>query len=316
MNKGTLDFIKSLSLQDPKSLSQKALKGSEEMGELSKKVLSFEGAAHTAHRFVRAQEILEECADVILCAMSMAYSLGFDDSELESMLIEKTNKWQSLVGREKRTRFPLAYEMHVTVDNPGELEQFRQVCSALGVKPIVLALQERAAAQDITQVMTSSNFAGDDGGAREELNRISAGLKAAGYSVSREKIECAPWHPAAPLDEDVGKCMPQGCYFESHLQVELICENEFEQVAKESSLKTIALEHSAHYSRNMFKQYAQLHYTRMLTVRSYTGTLQDFKRKVLNLGTQLKQNGFNIQKEVIEFSLYDSNTALDKTWAS
>lgn len=316
MNKGTVDFIKSLSQQDPKTLSQKALKGSEEMGELSKKVLSFEGAAHTAHRFVRAQEILEECADVMLCVMSMAYSLGFDDSELESMLIEKANKWQSLIGREKRTRFPLAYEMHVTVDTPGELEQFRQVCSTLGVKPIVLALQERAAAQDITQVMTSSNFAGDDHGAGQELYRISSGLKAAGYTISREKIECAPWHPAAPLDGDVGKSMPPGCYFEAHLQVELVCENQFEQAAKESSLKVIALEHAAHYSRNMFKQYAELHYTRMLTVRGYTGTYEDFKKKVQALAIQLRQNGFDIQKEVIEFALFDNNTALDKTWAS
>ena len=42
MKKDFKEFIKQLSLSDPKTLSQKALKTSEEVGELAKAVLLFE----------------------------------------------------------------------------------------------------------------------------------------------------------------------------------------------------------------------------------------------------------------------------------
>jgi hypothetical protein len=53
INPDLIEFIKTLSLNDKKTLTQKALKTSEEVGELAKAVLPFEGAAGTLHRFHR-----------------------------------------------------------------------------------------------------------------------------------------------------------------------------------------------------------------------------------------------------------------------
>ncbi len=83
MNAELLNYIRSLSLKDTKTLSQKALKTTEEVGELAKAILPFDGAHGTNHRFVNKENITEECVDVILCALSIAYSLGSTDSSLE-----------------------------------------------------------------------------------------------------------------------------------------------------------------------------------------------------------------------------------------
>ena len=60
MNTQLLDYIKKLSLDDKKTLSQKALKVAEESGELAKVVLPFDNAAGTIHRFIEKGRILEE----------------------------------------------------------------------------------------------------------------------------------------------------------------------------------------------------------------------------------------------------------------
>lgn len=70
-----LDYIKKLSLDDKKTLSQKALKVAEESGELAKVVLPFDNAAGTIHRFIEKGKILEESVDVILTAISIAWML-------------------------------------------------------------------------------------------------------------------------------------------------------------------------------------------------------------------------------------------------
>ena len=62
MNKELLDYIQELSKRDKKSLTSKALKVSEEQGELAKAILPFESAYACRHRFVDKYKILEEVA--------------------------------------------------------------------------------------------------------------------------------------------------------------------------------------------------------------------------------------------------------------
>jgi len=40
---------------------------------------------------------LEEVADVILCAVSVAYEIGATDEELEEMIYNKTVQWQGIL---------------------------------------------------------------------------------------------------------------------------------------------------------------------------------------------------------------------------
>ena len=112
----TNEFIKQLSLSDKKSLSQKALKTCEEVGELAKAILPFDSAHGTNHRFVDREKILEEIADVHLTNLSIAYSLGFSDEEITDMIHQKSLKWSELQAKEEKAQFPLPFEIHITVD--------------------------------------------------------------------------------------------------------------------------------------------------------------------------------------------------------
>ena len=111
----TNEFIKNLSINDKKTLSQKCLKVVEEVGELSKAILPFDSAPGTNHRFVDRTKILEEIADVHLTNISIAYSLGFTDEDINSMIYRKSIKWSELQAKEDKAKFPLPFEIHITI---------------------------------------------------------------------------------------------------------------------------------------------------------------------------------------------------------
>lgn len=311
MDKKTLDYIKTLTKTDKKNLSQKALKTAEEVGELAKVVLPYENAYATTHRFVDRTRILEECADTFLCVMSVAYDLGFSDEEFETMVNHKMKSWADLQAREGRIKYPVPYEIHVTVDMNASLakktlEDFKQDCKSLDVKPILLDLHLRDGAV-MKDMMTSSTFMGNNREALDEMKRITYGLQQRGYKVVREKIETIPWHPAAPSYKHENPVMPKNCYFESHLAV--LCTAE-----REDQLQKIADAHYAHKSKNAFKKYDDGTYTVMVTLRTYEGAFEPFKEKVEKLRKTLELFEFDVDKEIIEFSIYDSKVSHDAAW--
>lgn len=309
MHKSTLDTLRALTNNDSKTLSQKALKTSEEVGELAKVVLPFEGAYATTHRFVDRRRVLEEVVDVILCARSIAYDLEFDDGEIEDMVIYKMRKWAELQAREKKANYPVPYEFHITVRTK-EIERFKGTCAALGVKPIVLDLQNQQGESVMHDVMTSSTFMGDNPGAYSEMERIAVGLSEADFEVVRKKIETVPWHPAAPDAPDVQEEkqeMPKDCYFETHFGI--VCDS-----VRRSELHELAQELDAHLSRNIFKKLDGDNFKIMLTARSYTGSATAFKKRVENIEVTLKERGFDVDKVIVEFSVYDTRVNHDSSW--
>ena len=182
MKKELLDYIKSLSLNDKKTLSQKALKVAEESGELAKVVLPFDNADGTTHRFIEKQRVLEESVDVILTAISLAYELGYSHDEIGDMMWEKALKWQSIQNKEGKVEYPIPYEIHITVDIEDHLiylkrlraehesgriyhevpegtielaiDRFKKACKVAGVKPIVLDLEN----DGFRQLFTTHDF--------------------------------------------------------------------------------------------------------------------------------------------------------------
>lgn len=171
--KDILEVIRQLSISDEKTLSQKTLKLFEEGGELAKVVLPHENAFATTHRFVTTTKILEEAVDTLLCSLSIVYELGFTDEDIREMMVQKALKWEGLQQASRKGRFPLPFELHVTVRLRGDqeeapqLDNFKQVCSALGVKPIILDLNSKS-----KDVMTSSVIMTDTVGAYNEVTRI------------------------------------------------------------------------------------------------------------------------------------------------
>lgn len=323
MNQNLFDFIKELSVKDKKTLSQKALKASEEVGELAKAVLPFDSAYATRHRFVDRNKILEESVDVVLTAISIAYDLGFSHEEIEEMIERKSAKWQSLQVREEKANFPLPFEIHITVKYTGEtvkvrnnfvysyvdfFEHFISTCKKIGVKPIILDLEGRLE-KNIKDVMTSSKFYGDNRSVYDESQRISDELVFAGFEVVREKIETAPWHPWAP-DGIHKKEMPKNCYFESHFGV-ITDNSEYDR----KKLTEFCREFDLHISRNAFKKIEDGKYVVMLTLRDYNSDYDVFSTKNFHITSAIESSKWELfEKEIVEFCIYDTKISHDYIW--
>lgn len=83
---------------DSKTLMQKQLKLTEEVGELSRAVLIEEGAHGTAHR--EEANTLEELADTVIVALSMLSRMRGNPTldDLERAILAKIPKWKKTIG--------------------------------------------------------------------------------------------------------------------------------------------------------------------------------------------------------------------------
>jgi NTP pyrophosphatase (non-canonical NTP hydrolase) len=319
------EYIKSLSIKDKKTLSQKALKLVEEVGELSRVILPFDSAPGTNHRFVNREEILEEVVDIYLANISIAHSLCFTDDEFNDMLAKKSKKWSNLQANEEKAEFPLPFEIHITVDGiemrdpimydtrKFDIDLFKSSCIEIGVKPIVIDLEINGKS-DMQQVMTSSKYFGDNRGAYEESKRIELILKDFGFETLRSKIESVPWHPGAPVISN-GKEIPNDCYFESHIGV-VISESQKENLSIfVNSLKSkLDLSGTARLSRNFFKKSKDGRFINMLTYRSNICGSIKFKLEVEGIKHMLEENCFDYEKVEVEYAVYDTNVNEDAQW--
>ncbi len=338
------EYIKELSKKDKKTLSQKALKLVEEVGELARVVLPYDSAHGTNHRFIDREALLEEVVDVHLTNISIAHSLGFTEDELNEMMVRKAEKWGYLQAKEEQATFPLPFEIHVTVDVDleigegdvlnswsGSISRFKEDCVEIGVKPIVIDLEINDGSI-LKDVMTSSKHFGDNRSAYEESERIVSELKDKGYKVVRNKIETVPWHPAAPQNKDKdhplfhGEPIPNGCYFESHIGIIISPEekedlNELVDFLNESICEFSG---TAKLSRNFFKRSESGKFVNMLTYRSNMVTCKEFESEVRSIEKIISGKNdwsllsnfkkFDYEKVEIEYAVYDTNVTHDAKW--
>ena len=322
------DFIKTLSIKDKKTLSQKGLKLVEEVGELARVILPYDSAHGTNHRFTDREAILEEVVDVYLTNISIAHSLGFTDEEFNDMLAKKSEKWSQLQASEEKAEFPLPFEIHVTVDldnsythkhiHDENLDGFKDDCKNIGVKPIVIDLEINDGSI-IKDVMTSSKHFGDNRTAYEESERIVNELKSKGYHVVRNKIESVPWHPSAPVIS-TGKEIPNGCYFESHIGIVIKPEekralNYLVEKLNEDKKEMFELSGTVKLSQNFFKKSKDgSKFVNMLTYRSNMCGSPKFKLEVESIKHILDERGFDYEKVEVEYAVYDTNVTHDAKW--
>jgi len=320
MNKDLQEYIKILSLKDKKNLSQKLGKVMEESGELARVVLPYDNADGTTHRFVEKEKVLEESVDVILTAISMAYELGFSHDDIEEMMWRKAEKWQGIQTKEEKVEYPIPYEIHVTVDisnsKPGtshikylagykpKIDYFKKVCKDMGVKPIVLDL-ENDGKSVMRDVMTSSHHIGTNVSAYTAAKNIEANLLQNGFKVARVKVETVPWHPAAP--SEMGDRMPEDCYFEAHIGC-IIFDHE------EAKLSRVIDDLDVHASRNFFKKKDDGRFVKMITMRRHDGLYDDFITELERLKSRLSANNIEFEKVITEFSIYDTKVSHDFRW--
>ena len=155
--------------------------------------------------------------------------------------------------------------------------------------------------------MTSSKHLGDNKTAMVETSKISNFLKMKGYNVLREKIESVPYHPSAPREFDKKSKMQKDCYFESHIGVKIHNSNDLER------LKSLckSYNYQLHLSKNFFKKNLDGSYIIMITLRNYDCVLESFQSDVEDLKKCLSCDGFEYEKVIIEFSVYDSKISHD-----
>lgn len=326
------EFIKDLSIKDKKTLSQKALKVAEEVGELARAILPYDSAHGTNHRFTNKEQILEEVIDVYLTSISIAHSIGITDDEFNDMLSRKTTKWAELQSKEENAKFPLPFEIHISVDvkvardhnnrdATFNMSYFRETCVEIGVKPIMLDLEINGKLP-IKDVMTSSKHFGDNRTAYEESERISNELTKLGYNVLRKKIETVPWHPAAPvelisddLDFETDEVIPNDCYFESHIGVVISPEQKDELIELTKEIEIYLGSGRVKLSQNFFKKSKNGEkFINMLTYRNNKVGGDRFKKDVESIKRILTEQKFNYEKVEVEYAIYDTNVTHDIKW--
>jgi NTP pyrophosphatase (non-canonical NTP hydrolase) len=300
--KKLLDQIKTLSLRDKKTLSQKGLKLMEEAGELAKAILPYEGACGTNHRLPNKDKIAEECADSMLVAYSIMKSLHMTDAEITAIVQRKTDYWQFLQENEHLTNLDnLIFEMHVTVEQIKDLATFRADCEELGVKPIILDLFTEG--EVIKDMMTSSHYKGTTKGALEYSSDLVSKLIAKGYKVLREKIETVPWHPASK----VAHLKDSHKYFEAHVA--------FQPLVGQACLDFCRSDYQVRFSRNVMKKGDKN--VQMGTLRRSSDIGIDAFAEILNrliIDVRDLYGEEPVEKPVIEYALFDDNQTHDKKW--
>jgi len=205
------------------------------------------------------------------------------------------------------------YEFHLTVQTD-DLDGFREFCSQLNVKPIILDLQDRQGNTVMHDVMTSSYHEYPTQTVIDpcvDILVVADKFKNAGFRVVRRKIETTPWHKNAKLIRvhDEGQ-MPNGSYAEQHVKILIKNFSEIE------TIKKIAHETKSHLSRNPRKVFDDGSYIQMLTLRSttFSNNLFEFDEIVANLEHRLHDSGLKFKTGGIEFVIVDSNLEHDASW--
>lgn len=196
------------------------------------------------------------------------------------------------------------YEVHITVATDN-ISRFRSDCEHLGVKPIVLDLQNLRGDGIMTDVMTSGKYKGAD--PIKNGWALAAHLKSLGYQVHRIKVEATPWCSLVPTQINQ-LIVADSNYFESHVK---IATRECSLPALRSVCKTAG----AHLSRNVFSEAKEGVFI-LATLRKHEGFLEDFQANVASFITVLEEHGYGVVKAEVEFAIYDSNVNHDLSWIS
>ncbi len=98
-NKTLVNFeeIQKLTSIDTKTLVERTLKLSEEVGEASQAVLSHSNACGCGYKNKSKEDIVEECLDVIIVAssiISQSYDNNVDIESIKNVYNKKLNKWK------------------------------------------------------------------------------------------------------------------------------------------------------------------------------------------------------------------------------
>ena len=185
-----------------------------------------------------------------------------------------------------------AFEAHVTVDAGDRREAFVALCKELGVKCVWIELARGA---HPTQPMTSSHHEGELAAIAGEVERLRERLAAAGFPVTRVKLEADVTNEGVPVE-----AAPAGTYFEFHAKV----------TGDVEALRALCVAHGAHLSRNDHDRDG----SRFVTLRVYEAGRDRATAAFAALRAQLAEAGYRLGPTKAEYTIYDSRVELDAGW--
>jgi hypothetical protein len=199
------------------------------------------------------------------------------------------------------------FEAHVTVqaDDHAGRARFRALCAELGVKCVLIELPQ---GQTRSQPMTSSYHRGELPAVAKEVAGIARRLREQGFTVSRLKLEALVSNPGVPATDEEARAWPAGNYFEFHVKVALPPGADLE------ALRELCRQCGAHLSRNALKQDGDGPAHRFVTQRVYGVGRERANAAFEGLLGRLSAAGYALSNKLREYTLYDSNVAVDAGW--
>ncbi|WP_020474095.1 hypothetical protein [Zavarzinella formosa] len=137
---------------------------------------------------------------------------------------------------------------------------------------------------------------------------LSRRLLADGIEVTRVKIEAAPWNRGVPQSDTEAVESHSGKYFEHHVKLVLEATTDIPVLAR------LVEGHSAHLSRNAFRQRDDGRSERFVTQRCFQVGQVASRRSLEQLLAELRTQGYAPLEIEEEFVVHDSNLAVDDGW--
>jgi len=198
------------------------------------------------------------------------------------------------------------FETHLTIglDDTAGVEALRAWGEAHGLKCLHILLQRGASP---SQPMLTRRGSGDLASELRIANDLSRQLGAAGFRVTRIKIEAACTNRDVPATDADARAHP-GLYFEHHLKLLLDPQTDLVPLA------SLAQEHAAHLSRNALTARPDGREERFVTQRCRLVGREVARRRLDALLKTLKTHGYPILDVEEEFVVFDSNGEIDAGW--
>ncbi len=199
------------------------------------------------------------------------------------------------------------FEAHITIlaTNLAIREKFRAFCQELGVKCVLIELPDGIAR---SQPMTASYHHGKLQNVLAEVQGLAQILADAGFEVTRIKVEAMTNNCDIPEDDKEAQALPASNYFEFHVKVTLPGNADVEMLQVECRQR------DGHLSANAFKYQSNGQQQRFITMRLYGVGRQSAEARFNEFLQWLEGKGLKLSHKLREYTVYDSNAALDAGW--
>jgi inosine/xanthosine triphosphate pyrophosphatase family protein len=199
-----------------------------------------------------------------------------------------------------------SFEAHVTVapGDPEYVERFTTICDQLAVKAVVIELPR---GETRSQPMTASYHHGSLQAVLAEVHELARQIAAQELEVTRVKLEAVGKNPMTPQTDAAARAAPNN-YFEYHVKLLLGPDDDL------AAIEAACLAHGAHLSRNARKLRTDGLAERFVTQRVYGLGRPGAELEFAALLEQLRPLELRYGQRIREYTVYDSNAAVDRGW--